>query len=89
MTSKIIDFRLKAILLLHRKKQKEVVSKIIKANLEIEKKLLDWQRQTKKKIGVDIEYPDLPKDIRGLLDQLQVNDYILINKYNIRIDYKI
>ena len=73
----------------HRKQQKEIVSKIINANLEIEKKLLDWQRQTKKKIGVDIEYPDLPKDIRGLLDQLQVNDYILINKYNVRIDYKI
>ncbi len=73
----------------HRKKQKEVVFKIIKANLEIEKKLLDWQRQTKKKIGVDIEYQDLPKDIRGLLNQLQVNDHILINKYNIRIDYRI
>ena len=89
MTAKIINFKKRAILLNHRNKQKEVVSKIIKANLEIEKKLLDWQRQTKKKIGVDIEYPDLPKDIRGLLDQLQVNDYILINKYNIRIDYKI
>ena len=73
----------------HRKKQKEVVFKIIKANLEIEKKLLDWQRQTKKKIGVDIEYQDLPKDIRGLLNQFQVNDHILINKYNIRIDYRI
>ena len=73
----------------HRKKQKEIVSKIIKANLEIEKKLLDWQRQSKKKIGVHIKYPDLPKDIRGLLDQLQVNDHILINKYNVRIDYRI
>lgn len=86
---KIINFRKKAVLLQHRKKQKEVVFKIIKANLEIEKKLLDWQRQTKKKIGVDIEYQDLPKDIRGLLNQLQVNDHILINKYNIRIDYRI
>ena len=73
----------------HRKKQKEVVFKIIKANLEIEKKLLDWQKQTKKKIGVDIKYQDLPKDILGLLNQLQVNDHILINKYNIRIDYRI
>ena len=87
--AKIINFRRKAVVFRHRKQQKEIVSKIINANLEIEKKLLDWQRQTKKKIGVDIEYPDLPKDIRGLLDQLQVNDYILINKYNIRIDYKI
>ena len=86
---KIINFRKKAVLLQHRKKQKEVVFKIIKANLEIEKKLLDWQRQTKKKIGVDIEYQDLPKDIRGLLNQFQVNDHILINKYNIRIDYRI
>ena len=86
---KIINFRRKAMVLQHRKKQKEVVFKIIKANLEIEKKLLDWQRQTKKKIGVDIEYQDLPKDIRGLLNQLQVNDHILINKYNIRIDYRI
>lgn len=86
---KIINFRKKAVLLQHRKKQKEVVFKIIKANLEIEKKLLDWQRQTKKKIGVDIKYPDLPKDIRSLLNQLQVNDHILINKYNIRIDYRI
>lgn len=86
---KIINFRRTAMVLQHRKKQKEVVFKIIKANLEIEKKLLDWQRQTKKKIGVDIEYQDLPKDIRGLLNQLQVNDHILINKYNIRIDYRI
>ena len=86
---KIINFRRTVMVLQHRKKQKEVVFKIIKANLEIEKKLLDWQRQTKKKIGVDIEYQDLPKDIRGLLNQLQVNDHILINKYNIRIDYRI
>ena len=86
---KIINFRRTVMGLQHRKKQKEVVFKIIKANLEIEKKLLDWQRQTKKKIGVDIEYQDLPKDIRGLLNQLQVNDHILINKYNIRIDYRI
>ena len=87
--AKIINFRRKAVVLQHRKKQKEVVSKIIKANLEIEKKLLDWQRQTKKKIGVDIKYLDLPKDIQGLLNQLQANDHILINKYNVRMDYKI
>ena len=53
MTAKIIDFKRKATLLLHRKKQKKVVFKIIKANLEIEKKILDWQRQINKKIGVD------------------------------------
>ena len=89
MTAKIIDFKRKATLLLHRKKQKEVVFKIIKANLEIEKKILDWQRQVNKKIGVDIEYPDLPKTIQSLLDQLQANDHILLNKYNVYIDYKI
>ena len=87
--AKIINFRRKAVVLQHRKKQKEVVSKIIKANLEIEKKLLDWQREVKKKIGVDIEYQDLPKTIQGLLDQLQANDHILINKYNVHIHYKI
>ena len=55
----------------------------------IEKKLLDWQKQSKKEIGVDIEYPDLPKEIQGLLNQLQANDHILLNKYKIYIDYKI
>lgn len=87
--AKIINFRRKAVVFRHRKQQKEIVSKIINANLEIEKKLLDWQRQTKKKIGVDIKYLDLPKDIQGLLNQLQANDHILINKYNVRMDYKI
>ena len=89
MTAKIINFKKRAILLNHRNKQKEIVSKIIKANLEIEKKLLDWQKQSNKKIGIDIEYEDLPKDIRELLNQLQANDHILLNKYKIYIDYKI
>ena len=87
--AKIINFKRKAVLLQHHKKQEEIVSKIIKANLELEKKLLDWQKQTKKEIGVDIEYPDLPKEIQGLLNQLQANDHILVNKYNVRIDYRI
>jgi len=89
MTAKIINFKKRVILLNHRNKQKEIVSKIIKANLEIEKKLLDWQKQSNKKIGRDIEYEDLPKDIRELLNQLQANDHILLNKYKIYIDYKI
>jgi hypothetical protein len=89
MSAKIINFRKKAVLLNHRRKQEEIVSKIIKANLEIEKKLLDWQKQSNKKIGRDIEYEDLPKDIRELLNQLQANDHILLNKYKIYIDYKI
>ena len=76
-------------LLQNHKKQEEIVSKIIKANLKIKKKLLDWQKQTKKEIGVNIKYPDLPKEIQGLLNQLQANEHILINKYNIRIDYRI
>ena len=52
--AKIINFKRKAVLLQHHKKQEEIISKIIKANLEIEKKLLDWQKQSKKEIGVDI-----------------------------------
>ena len=55
MAAKIIDFRKKAVLLNHKKKQEEIVSKIINANLEIEKKLLDWQKQSNQKIGRDIE----------------------------------
>lgn len=87
--AKIINFKRKAVLLQNHKKQEEIVSKIIKANLKIKKKLLDWQKQTKKEIGVDIKYSDLPKEIQGLLNQLQANEHILINKYNIRIDYRI
>ena len=89
MTAKIIDFRKKAVFLNHKKRQEEIVSKIIKANLEIEKKLLDWQKQSNQKIGRDIEYQDLPKEIQELLNQLQANDHILLNKYKIYIDYKI
>lgn len=89
MVAKIIDFRKKAVLLNHKKKQEEIVSKIINANLEIEKKLLDWQKQSNQKIGRDIEYKDLPKEIQELLNQLQANDHILLNKYKVYIDYKI
>ena len=88
MGAKIINFKRKAALLLHRKKHNEAAGKIIKANLEIAKKLRDWQKYSKKKIGVE-PYYKLPKNIQQLINRYQANDHVLMNKYHIYLSDKI
>lgn len=88
MKAKIIDFKRKAALLLHRHKQSEVVNKMINANLEIERLLRDWQNDTNKKIA-DIPFHKLPKRIQQLLNQYQVNHHLLLNKYDIHLPVNI
>lgn len=88
MMAKIIDFKRKVALLLHKRKQDEVVDKIIKVNLDIAKQLREWQKETKLKIGIE-PYHKLPKHIQGLINQYQANDHLLMNKYNVYLPDKI
>ena len=88
MGAKIINFKRKATLLQHRKKQNEAVGKIIDANLKIAKQLREWQIESKKRIGIE-PYHKLPKHIQQLLNRYQANDHVLMNKYHIYLSDKI
>ena len=82
LLAKIINFKKRTSLLIHQKNQDEAITKLIKANKEIEKELREWQAKTKKKIGIE-PFHKLPEHIQELLNHYQVNDYILVNKFDI------
>jgi len=81
MTSKIINFKKRAIPILKRQqKQTEIIKKLTEANLEIRIQIREIKREAKKNIGIEQQIK-LHMNLKQLVNQYQANKYLLVNRY--------
>lgn len=81
----LINFRKNSALLNHRKKQKKLISEIVELNINIEKKIRDWELLNQKNVNKEHIY-NLPEEIQKLLFQYKANEKFLIRKSKIEVN---